>query len=104
MLTMTIFPCKSPHAHHGAACSKSRMPGLGRRTIASVPHPNQVLQLDLGSYDLACDCMRRIRDKNKSDSLCGAKTAGFTTKMQTLLPREKSCPLVRMITDLGSLE
>jgi hypothetical protein len=55
----------------------------------------QVLQLNLGLYNLACDCMRRIRDKNRSDSLCGAKTAGFTIKVQTLLPREKSLPLVK---------
>jgi hypothetical protein len=38
LLTTTIFPHKSPHAHHGAACSKSRMPVLGRRMLASVPH------------------------------------------------------------------
>ncbi len=98
------FPRKSPHAHHGAACSKSGMAVLGRCTLASVPRHNQFLQLDLGLYDLACDCMRRICDKNRSDHLCGAKTAGFTIEVQTLLPREKSCPLIRMITDLGSLE
>ncbi len=104
MLTTTIFPRKSSHVHHGAACSKSGMAVLGRRTLASVPHHNQFLQLDLGLYDLACDCMRWICDKNRSDCLCGAKTAGFTIEVQTLLPREKSCQLIRMITDLGSLE
>jgi hypothetical protein len=30
-----------------------------------------------------------------SDSLCGAKTAGFISKCKTLLPREKSRPLVK---------
>ncbi len=39
-----------------------------------------------------------------SDSLRGAKTGGFSIEVQTLLPREKSHPLIRMITDLGSLE
>ena len=38
-----------------------------------------------------------------SDSLCGAKTAGLISKCKTLLPREKSCPLIKMITELGSL-
>jgi hypothetical protein len=103
-LLQLFSPCESPHAHHGAACSKCGIPVLGRGTLASVPHHNQVLQLDLGLYDLTCGCMRRIHDKNRSDSLCDAKTAGFTIKVQTLLPREKSCPLTRMITDLGSLE
>jgi hypothetical protein len=39
-----------------------------------------------------------------SDSLCGAKTAGLILKCKTLLPREKSRPLIKMITELGSLE
>jgi hypothetical protein len=30
-----------------------------------------------------------------SDSLCGAKTAGLKSKCKTLLPREKSRPLVK---------
>ncbi len=30
-----------------------------------------------------------------SDSLCGAKTAGFSIEVQTPLPRERSCPLVK---------
>jgi hypothetical protein len=34
------FPRKSPHAHHGAACSKNGMPVLSRHTLASVPHHN----------------------------------------------------------------
>jgi hypothetical protein len=29
----------------------------------------------------------------ESDSLCGAKTAGFSIPMQTLLPREKKLPI-----------
>jgi hypothetical protein len=36
--------------------------------------------------------------------LCHAKTAGFSIEVQTLIPREKSCPLIKMITGLGSLE
>ena len=28
-----------------------------------------------------------------SDSLCGAKTAGFSIEVQTLLPREKKLPI-----------
>ena len=39
-----------------------------------------------------------------SDSLCGAKTAGLISKCKTLLPREKSRPLIKMITELGSLD
>jgi hypothetical protein len=39
-----------------------------------------------------------------SDSLCSAKTAGLISKCKTLLPREKSRPLIKMITELGSLE
>ena len=48
--------------------------------------------------------MRRIRELKGGDSLCGAKTAGFSIEVQTLLPREESHPLIRMITELGSLE
>ncbi len=29
----------------------------------------------------------------ESDSLCGAKTAGFSIPLQTLLPREKKSPI-----------
>ena len=36
--------------------------------------------------------------------MCGAKTAGFSIEVQTLLPREKWHPLIKIITDLGSLE
>ncbi len=93
MLTMTIFPRESPHAHHCAACFKNGIPVLGRRTLASDPHHNQVLWLDLGLYDLVCDCMRRIHDKHRSDSFCGARTAWFTIIVQTLLPREKKLPI-----------
>jgi len=48
--------------------------------------------------------MRRIRELKGGDSLCGAKTAGFSIECKTLLPREKSRPLIRMITELGSLQ
>ncbi len=34
----------------------------------------------------------------ESDSLCGVKTAGFSIPMQTLLPREKNCPLVSSLS------
>jgi hypothetical protein len=39
-----------------------------------------------------------------SDSLCGAKICRVNIEVQTLLPREKSRPLIKMITELGSLE
>jgi hypothetical protein len=42
MLKYDYYPCKSPHTHHGAACSKNGMTRgfrcLGRRALMSVPH------------------------------------------------------------------
>ncbi len=104
MLTTTFSPAN--HLMHIMVqpAPKAEYRFWGRRTLAFVPHHDQVLQLNLSLYDLVCDCMRRIRDKNRSDSLCGAKTAGYTMEVQILFPRGKSWPLIRMITDLGSLE
>ncbi len=46
-LTMTI-PRKSPHACHGEPTLVNGMRFPGQACAASVPHHNQVLQLDLG--------------------------------------------------------
>ncbi len=44
---MTILH-KSPHVGHGAACLGNGMLFPGQVYAASVPHHNQVFQLDLG--------------------------------------------------------
>ena len=65
---------------------------------------DQVLQLDLGLLDLATWLHEEDTWLRGSDSFCGATTAVSSIKVQTLLPRETSRPLIGMITELGSLE
>ncbi len=78
---LLFFPAISPHATIvGPPALETEYHSRGRRVLASVPHHNQVLRLDLGSLDLAMLLNEEDMRLKVRESLCGAETAGFSIK------------------------
>ncbi len=85
MLNYNYYLNKSPHAHHGASCSKKRMTKGFQcfRQACTCICPLPQLSLAIGPRFVRLEVWLHEEDTwlKEGDSLCGAKTAGFSIKM-----------------------
>ena len=91
MCNYDYYPRKSPHAHHGAACSKNGMTKwfrfLGQTCAHICPSPQSSLATGPRFIRLEAWLHEEVTWLKGGDSLRGAKTAGFSIKVQTPAPQ-----------------
>ncbi len=97
MLNYDYHPRKSPHAQHGAACTKNGMTEGFQCSGQACPRicPLPQSSLATGPRFARLDAWLHEEDTwlKGSDSLCGAKTAGFSIELQNPAPQEEKLPI-----------
>ncbi len=97
MLNFDYYPRKSPHAHHGAACSENGMTKgfqyFGQAFACICPSLQSSLATGPRFVRLGAWLHEEDTWLKGGDSFCGATTAGFSIEMQNPPPQGEKSPI-----------